>query len=124
MIRRPPRSTRTDTLFPYTTLFRSEPTLVPQYYTETEVIADEGVVEAIEESGAAKPKGNSLSQRLLDELAMQRRDILAIHLANDPALAPDFMVFTLADAAGHDWRATKADTLRSAESREGWRVGS
>src|SRR3546814_5434039 len=106
MIRRPPRSTRTDTLFPYTTLFRSraavlededsdedevakaeqelvvidramralndrppvladelrseagaflilsrngEPTLVPQYYTETEVIADEGVVEAIEE---------------------------------------------------------------------------
>src|SRR3546814_18803259 len=27
MIRRPPRSTRTDTLFPYTTLFRS----VPQY---------------------------------------------------------------------------------------------
>src|SRR3546814_1933209 len=26
MIRRPPRSTRTDTLFPYTTLFRSAPT--------------------------------------------------------------------------------------------------
>src|SRR3546814_8499179 len=26
MIRRPPRSTRTDTLFPYTTLFRSNPT--------------------------------------------------------------------------------------------------
>src|SRR3546814_5949760 len=25
MIRRPPRSTRTDTLFPYTTLFRSSP---------------------------------------------------------------------------------------------------
>src|SRR3546814_5102165 len=27
MIRRPPRSTRTDTLFPYTTLFRSQPVL-------------------------------------------------------------------------------------------------
>src|SRR3546814_18522370 len=27
MIRRPPRSTRTDTLFPYTTLFRSDPPL-------------------------------------------------------------------------------------------------
>src|SRR3546814_6885117 len=27
MIRRPPRSTRTDTLFPYTTLFRSEAAL-------------------------------------------------------------------------------------------------
>src|SRR3546814_7721862 len=33
MIRRPPRSTRTDTLFPYTTLFRSEfpvPVIRPQ----------------------------------------------------------------------------------------------
>src|SRR3546814_5638316 len=29
MIRRPPRSTRTDTLFPYTTLFRSSRALVP-----------------------------------------------------------------------------------------------
>src|SRR3546814_18100389 len=28
MIRRPPRSTRTDTLFPYTTLFRSYPRLM------------------------------------------------------------------------------------------------
>src|SRR3546814_3429502 len=27
MIRRPPRSTRTDTLFPYTTLFRSPPAI-------------------------------------------------------------------------------------------------
>src|SRR3546814_8944419 len=30
MIRRPPRSTRTDTLFPYTTLFRSPDELRPQ----------------------------------------------------------------------------------------------
>src|SRR3546814_6950653 len=29
MIRRPPRSTRTDTLFPYTTLFRSRSALEP-----------------------------------------------------------------------------------------------
>src|SRR3546814_13775477 len=28
MIRRPPRSTRTDTLFPYTTLFRSQPEII------------------------------------------------------------------------------------------------
>src|SRR3546814_17858533 len=31
MIRRPPRSTRTDTLFPYTTLFRSQRRLVGQF---------------------------------------------------------------------------------------------
>src|SRR3546814_5529937 len=30
MIRRPPRSTRTDTLFPYTTLFRSSGCLPPR----------------------------------------------------------------------------------------------
>src|SRR3546814_20148998 len=29
MIRRPPRSTRTDTLFPYTTLFRSPSSIFP-----------------------------------------------------------------------------------------------
>src|SRR3546814_12785731 len=33
MIRRPPRSTRTDTLFPYTTLFRSG---VKPYYSSAE----------------------------------------------------------------------------------------
>src|SRR3546814_8432006 len=33
MIRRPPRSTRTDTLFPYTTLFRSEVGLAGYFYT-------------------------------------------------------------------------------------------
>src|SRR3546814_4222615 len=30
MIRRPPRSTRTDTLFPYTTLFRSQQGVEPE----------------------------------------------------------------------------------------------
>src|SRR3546814_11537631 len=33
MIRRPPRSTRTDTLFPYTTLFRSA--MIDVYFTPT-----------------------------------------------------------------------------------------
>src|SRR3546814_3750659 len=32
MIRRPPRSTRTDTLFPYTTLFRSTPGRQGRYF--------------------------------------------------------------------------------------------
>src|SRR3546814_11706160 len=34
MIRRPPRSTRTDTLFPYTTLFRSEMVDAPHRHAE------------------------------------------------------------------------------------------
>src|SRR3546814_9404571 len=39
MIRRPPRSTRTDTLFPYTTLFRSLPKISSQLDYEGELVA-------------------------------------------------------------------------------------
>src|SRR3546814_14063144 len=39
MIRRPPRSTRTDTLFPYTTLFRSPERLRCQLYRAVESAA-------------------------------------------------------------------------------------
>src|SRR3546814_1677304 len=39
MIRRPPRSTRTDTLFPYTTLFRSD-MLTPRFIAKAAALAD------------------------------------------------------------------------------------
>src|SRR3546814_14782324 len=39
MIRRPPRSTRTDTLFPYTTLFRSAQARLTRYIAENEPVA-------------------------------------------------------------------------------------
>src|SRR3546814_10716141 len=47
MIRRPPRSTRTDTLFPYTTLFRSPPTAVepPRRPPETVRAGAEGTID-------------------------------------------------------------------------------
>src|SRR3546814_6704699 len=47
MIRRPPRSTRTDTLFPYTTLFRSRLPLVA-VAQESLAIALHGAIEIIE----------------------------------------------------------------------------
>src|SRR3546814_13212594 len=40
MIRRPPKSTRTDTLFPYTTLFRSDPFRGPELAPGPEVQTD------------------------------------------------------------------------------------
>src|SRR3546814_7570287 len=40
MIRRPPRSTRTDTLFPYTTLFRSDETVYPAEVVGTDPATD------------------------------------------------------------------------------------
>src|SRR3546814_4551228 len=41
MIRRPPRSTRTDTLFPYTTLFRSDcaPHSLPPFHRHPELVS-------------------------------------------------------------------------------------
>src|SRR3546814_1369778 len=45
MIRRPPRSTRTDTLFPYTTLFRSDPADGKVY--NASVLLDGGKVAAV-----------------------------------------------------------------------------
>src|SRR3546814_1007935 len=40
MIRRPPRSTRTDTLFPYTTLFRSRRARLPGLFCAPALPAD------------------------------------------------------------------------------------
>ncbi len=39
----------------------------------------------------------SLSQALADELAIQRRDILAVHVAADPGLALDLAIFLMID---------------------------
>jgi ParB family chromosome partitioning protein len=50
-------------------------------------------------AGTAQPrqKPAGLSQRLVDELAMQRRDILAVHVAADPGLALDLAIFLMID---------------------------
>jgi ParB family chromosome partitioning protein len=42
-----------------------------------------------------------LSRRLIDELAMQRRDILAVHVAADPAFALDLAIFLMVDRNQH-----------------------
>src|SRR3546814_14341704 len=52
MIRRPPRSTRTDTLFPYTTLFRSEAprydvVIVPSSYDMDAVLSNRALIDFI-----------------------------------------------------------------------------
>src|SRR3546814_7782536 len=43
---------------------------------------------------------------------MQRRDVLALHVASDPGLALDLLVFTLADGDTLDWRSRSATTIR------------
>src|SRR3546814_20013793 len=65
MIRRPPRSTRTDTLFPYTTLFRSVVHDTPnlQYFAKTGGQGRVKVVGSLKSGdfyGIAFPKGSDL----------------------------------------------------------------
>src|SRR3546814_12134497 len=47
MIRRPPRSTRTDTLFPYTTLFRSLPRVEVDQLLEKQIVERRDPIEFI-----------------------------------------------------------------------------
>src|SRR3546814_7935626 len=101
MIRRPPRSTRTDTLFPYTTLFRSPPiwfydrrgselfeaiTDLPEYYptrTETALLerhgadfaAAVGAGRAVVEFGAGSSRKTPHLLRAIDPAAYVPIDI-------------------------------------------------
>ena len=88
------------------------PQLQPVYYSEQQTGPDDNVIELVSGEGAAGPRRSALSRRLVDELAMQRRDVLALHVMSDPALALDLMVFTLADADTSDWRTKTATTIR------------
>src|SRR3546814_3832451 len=67
MIRRPPRSTRTDTLFPYTTLFRSavDPRLVETDYSRAFV--EEHFARAGAETGADKALRLDTTVMLVDD---------------------------------------------------------
>src|SRR3546814_8323992 len=65
MIRRPPRSTRTDTLFPYTTLFRSGRSVILFNYAGVASSTGENAttVDGMADGGAAFVKALDLDQR-------------------------------------------------------------
>src|SRR3546814_8987895 len=60
MIRRPPRSTRTDTLFPYTTLFRS--TGARQGWQKAEVPLEEGAGRRLEHQAGSQGAEDALGE--------------------------------------------------------------
>src|SRR3546814_17648977 len=121
MIRRPPRSTRTDTLFPYTTLFRSAD-LAEQIRLE----ADEMIRSIAEECGVRdlnriKPgiaeATRAILRRVPDRIYVQRRD--------DPDVAP---LCLLADKAGvrvleRNMRTYRAKTIKKGRTSVRNRVG-
>src|SRR3546814_19063552 len=69
MYRRPPRSTRTDTLFPYTTLFRSEPVDGPHERHHGDLVE---VVGRLSPTGEAPGAVARQPEVVLHELVPQR----------------------------------------------------
>src|SRR3546814_8612405 len=85
MIRRPPRSTRTGTLFPYTTLFRSEiPTNVPTVRKDAD---DEGDRTAKEKYQAIREQVRDCQQRgqpiLVGTVSIEKSELLSAGLKKD-----------------------------------------
>src|SRR3546814_19194600 len=80
MIRRPPRSTRTDTPFPYTTLFRSDPDVA---IVEDGVVLTIGLgdlVEALRDQvGADAVAGHEGKRRLEEVEPSERRELVEHH---------------------------------------------
>src|SRR3546814_14997940 len=75
MIRRPPRSTRTDTLFPYTTLFRSSPKEVKKVGEAlASIVAVPGIGPEIISSLLnfyAEPESRRIANQLADEMKIE-----------------------------------------------------
>lgn len=65
-----------------------------------------------DEANAATSQAPELTRRISDALAMQRRDVLALHIANDPALALDLALFQLAlPLVNPHWRHHTGSTI-------------
>ncbi len=80
------------------------------------VDAGEGASGAAGESGSASSAPKPLSQKLVEELAVQRRDILAINLASNPAIALDYLIFAIADSRALYSAQALGTTLRAPSS--------
>src|SRR3546814_12469463 len=102
MIRRPPRSTRTDTLFPYTTLFRS-----------TEKLLLSGG--AIRMAGAVRARGENRRTRS-DWMEIERQRGISV-TSSVMTFEHDGMIFKLLDTPGpEDFREDTYRTLTAVAS--------
>src|SRR3546814_17189792 len=75
MIRRPPRSTRTDTLFPYTTLFRSAAEIIRKRRPKARIV----IVGGDEVSyGRALPDGQTYRKQMLEQVDLDMSRVFFI----------------------------------------------
>src|SRR3546814_9133115 len=117
MIRRPPRSTRTDTLFPYTTLFRS-----PVFYVQYAHARISSLGRRAEEAGIALPAPD-LSRLGTEELGLVKLAAQFPRVVEGAALArePHRIAFYLTDLASafHGWWNLGNDNPRARVRSEG-----
>src|SRR3546814_3450521 len=81
MIRRPPRSTRTDTLFPYTTLFRSEEQRLVQAHAPFAQGADHAFVRRRRARGDQRGADRRLLARRSEEHTSELQSLMRISYA-------------------------------------------
>lgn len=82
-----------------------QPRLHEAVYVEKPASVEADPSETVEDSdGKAAGKRGGFTQRLTDELAIQRRDILAVHVAADPDFALDLAIFLMVDRTGYGER--------------------
>src|SRR3546814_4508884 len=99
MIRRPPRSTRTDTLFPYTTLFRSQTT---QNYLNAQIQAGAQAVMIFDSWGGV------LSDGLFQEFSLAyTKKVIQGLIRHHQGRAVPVIVFT---KGGAQWIANISDS--------------
>src|SRR3546814_10112232 len=123
MIRRPPRSTRTDTLFPYTTLFRSR-----QRDHQAGVGADQllqGVGVAVlapraRQSVFAVARQQGLGHRLSDEAGLGPLGLRIFELRHDVVLLPGKAPAGRIPAGGSEVGGYPTATLGHAQGRQLW----
>src|SRR3546814_15962261 len=117
MIRRPPRSTRTDTLFPYTTLFRSDTVIFPLDQPSPALIflapAEHGDEHELEEVVITATR----SSRTIDIIPTRVEVIAGEDLDEKGNLKPGDIRMLLAERNGIQTQHTPATTGRSEERR-------
>lgn len=66
----------------------------------------------------ADPADKPLSQKLIDELSVQRRDILALNLAIHPGLALDYAIFVMATGTLAHGRSDDGSTISTSRTSD------
>src|SRR3546814_21109884 len=110
MIRPPPRSKRTDTLFPYTTLFRSAPIARHVAYLEREGVTRDGAPAQMFDAGSDRADREAFAARCEDD----RHHFRFIISPEDAGEMQDLRAFT---------RELMADAQRDLGTSLDWEIG-